>query len=61
MTVFAYIQRIVEEGDEEELKRLLRFTTGGEMLNPCGIKADVSPDSNSIYACNFLCELVIPQ
>ena len=44
-----------------ELKRLLRFTTGGEMLNPRGIRIEVSPFNESIYASTCLCDLVIPE
>jgi hypothetical protein len=44
-----------------ELKDILKFVTGGEVLPHGGIMVDVSEDNSSIYASTCMCELVIPK
>ena len=44
-----------------ELKGLLKFATGGEVLPPSAIQVDVSETSDSIFASTCLCQIVIPE
>lgn len=44
-----------------ELKDLLKFTTGEEMLPSTGIMVDVCSTSDGIYASTCLCEVICPQ